>query len=96
MQWLSLASRAETLLQRMLSRQATVLIHQLLLAFIVVWILGDTVDRADFYTLWCVVVADALCAFVGIYLVDFLTGSNGLVGTLWLADIAVDALVSDN
>jgi hypothetical protein len=41
-------------------------------------------------------VTDTLGALIGVNFVDFLAKVNGLIGALWLAHIAVDALVSND
>lgn len=51
----------------------------------------DAIYGTHFLALWCVEMADAFGAFVGINFVDQFPLVNGLIGTLWFAHVAVDA-----
>lgn len=51
---------------------------------------------ADLLTLRLVVVANALCTFVGVNNIDLFTLGDGLIGALRFAYIAVDAIVSND
>jgi hypothetical protein len=52
--------------------------------------------RTDLHTLRFIEVSYALGALVGINFVDLLAKIDGLVGTLWLAHITVNALIGND
>ena len=60
------------------------------------WVDRNAGHGADLHTLRLVKMTDALGALVGVDFVDFGPQKNGLVRALGLADVAVDALVSDD
>lgn len=55
----------------------------------------NAIHGTDFTALWGIKMADALGAFAGVNFVDLDTLINGIVRTLWLADVAIDALIGD-
>ena len=72
-----------------------ILCHQGILAFFPLRMQLDALDRANHLALRLVVVANAFSAFVGIDDIKLLSHRYRIVGTLWFANITVDALVSD-
>lgn len=71
------------------------LLHQLLFGLHVSGIPDDAVDGTDADAGRLLVVTDALGAAIGVDLVDLLAEANGLVRTLGIAHVTVDALVGD-
>lgn len=72
-----------------------ILCHQGVLAFFPLRMQLDALDRTNHLALGFVVVADAFSAFVGIDDIKLLSHRDRIVGTLWFANITVDALVGD-
>ena len=60
------------------------------------WVDRNAGHGADLHALGLIKMTDALGALVGVDFVDFGPQKNGLVRALGLADVAVDALVSDD
>ena len=69
--------------------------EQLLMGFGVFFVYQDAVYGADLLALGFVIVSDALGAQVWVDFVDFFALRNGVIGAFGLADIAVDAFVSN-
>ena len=69
--------------------------EQLLMGFRVFFVYQDAVYGADLLALGFIVVSDALGAQVWVDFVDFFALRNGVIGAFGLADIAVDAFVSN-
>ena len=80
---------------RLMLHQPDELRMQLLARLRVVQIQRDTIHRANFYTLRCFKMPDALGALCRVNLIDLDTLKNRVVGAFRLADIAVDALISN-
>jgi hypothetical protein len=59
-------------------------------------ILGNAIDRANFYALRRIIVANALGALGRVNHVDLVALRNGTVRALRLANVAVDAFITDN
>ena len=55
----------------------------------------NAIHWADFTALWGIKMADALGAFAGVNFVDIDALINGIVRALWLAHVAIDALIGD-
>ena len=68
---------------------------QLFVAFIVIGVKRDAVDRTDFLTLGGIEMANALGTFVRVNDVDLWPHRYRFVGALWLADVAIDAFIGD-
>jgi hypothetical protein len=60
------------------------------------WVFGNTIDRANFYALRGLVMADALGAQIGIDLIDLVALGNGAVGAFGFTDIAIDAFIGND
>jgi len=71
------------------------LFHQLIFGFHVGGIPDDAIDRADADAGRLLIVADAFGAAIRVYLVDLAPQGDGLVRTLRIAHVTVDALVGD-
>ncbi len=71
------------------------LVHQLLFGLHMGGIPDDAIDGADADAGGLLIVADALGAAIRIYLVDLVPQADGLVRTLGIAHVTVDALVGD-
>lgn len=56
----------------------------------------NTLDRADLDALRHVEVAHAFGTFGRFDLVDFFAHGDGAIGAFWLADITVNAFISDD
>ena len=65
------------------------------MGFGVFFVYQDAVYGADLLTLGFVIVSDALGAQVWVDFIDFFALRNGVIGAFGLADIAVDAFVSN-
>ena len=72
-----------------------ILCHQGILAFFPLRMQLDALDRANHLALGLVMVTDAFSAFVGVDDIKLISHRYRIVGTLWFANITVDALVSD-
>ena len=91
-----LISSAESgCLSQGLSLQPVVLGHQLLRRFDMIGVDRNALDRAHLHALGLVEVPHALGALVGVDDVDGLAHRDGLIGTLGLAHITVDAFFGD-
>jgi hypothetical protein len=73
-----------------------VFLQELFLALLVIRVFGDAVHGTDLNALRLLKMSHAFGALGGINFVDLLAKINGLIGTLGLAHIAVDALLSDH
>ena len=60
------------------------------------WIDRDTGHRTHLHTLGFSKMADAFCALVGVYFIDFRPEVDRLIGTLRFTHIAIDAFVGDH
>ena len=78
---------------RLTSGQALVLFQQFLLAFYMIGIMRNAVDRTHFDTLGCFIVTNTLGTQIGIDHVDFITGADSLVRALGFTHIAIDAFI---
>jgi len=73
-----------------------VLFPQLLIAFNMVWIFDDRiVDWTHFLTRRCVIVTNALSAESGINFINVHPHGDGLIRTLRLAHVTVNAFMGD-
>jgi len=68
---------------------------QNLCCFNTIRVLRNAINRTDQLTLWLIEMANALCTAIRIDLENLLTFINSKVGTLRLADCAVDTVISD-
>jgi len=66
------------------------------LAFFIVCIKWNTVNRANDDTLRFVIVTNALCTFFRVNYVNFVPRGNGFVRALRFAYIAVNAFICDD
>lgn len=73
--------------------EVIVLALQLLWAFNRLWIDGNAVYRADTDAGRRVVMPDAFGAEVRVNLVDVLAKADGFIRALWLAHVAIDAVL---
>jgi hypothetical protein len=75
---------------------ALVLGVQFLIGLFVLGVFGNTIDRANFYALRSLVMADTLGAQIGIDLINLVTLGNGAVGALGFTNIAIDAFIGND
>ena len=66
-----------------------------MLAFFPLRMQLDALNRANHLALWLFVMANAFSTFVRIDDIKLISHRDRLVGTLWFANITVDALVGD-
>lgn len=78
---------------RLVPGQALVLFHQFLLTFYMIGIMRNAVNRTHLDTLGCFIVTNTFGTEIGIDLVDFITGADGLVRALGFTHIAIDAFI---
>lgn len=78
------------------TRYDAVFLHQLIVAFLVIGVQWDAVDRTNLPTLGLVIVTNTLCAEAGINLIDLIAGRDCAIGALWITDITVNAVVSND
>lgn len=73
-----------------------VFVHQFGLGFNHIGVDRNALNRTDLHALGLAKMSNALCAFMRVDLIDLLPKVNGLVGTLGLTHIAIDALTGDH
>jgi len=59
-------------------------------------VIRDTVYWANFNALWLIEMADALGTQIRINFINLFAFINGVIGTNWLANIAVNAFISNH
>jgi hypothetical protein len=73
-----------------------IFLHQGFLIFDTVRVFWNAVHRAYFYALWLIEMAHTLGAAIRINFIDLIAHRNGVIGALWLANITIDAFISNN
>jgi hypothetical protein len=76
--------------------QLFILQLQLRFGFNVLWVMWNAIHGANRYALRLIVMPDALSATVWVNHINFITSRNRVVGALWLANVTVNALVSNH
>ena len=72
-----------------------VLLHQILMRFHIIGVQWNAINRADLPALRGIKMAYALCALIGVDLVNLNPHKNRIIRTLGFTDVAINALVGN-